>query len=122
MSVGAPPDLRPAADDVREGVGGGPGLRVGGEAVDFVVCSVVDAETGFEEVADVVSEVGGGAGRGGASGGLGVVEVGVQVVGEVFGGMGSVGELRGEPVVFGVGGVEFCCWLVVRDVREGVRG
>jgi len=121
MPVGAPSDLRPAADDVREGVGGGPGLRVGGEAVDFVVCGVLNAETGFEEVADIVSEVGGGAGRGGADGGFGVVEVGVQVVGEVFGGVGGVGELRGEPVVFGVGGVEFCCWLVVRDRGKGGR-
>jgi len=120
MPMGAPPHLRPTADNVREGVGRGPGLRVGDEAVDFVVRGVVDAETGFEKVADVVSEVGG-AGKGGVDGGLGVVEVGVEVVGQVFGGMGGVGELRGEPVVFGVGGVEFCCWLVVRDGGKGGR-
>ena len=117
--MGAPPDLRAPANDVREGVGRGPGLRVGGKAIDFVVCGVLDAETGFEEVSDIVSEVGGGAGGGGADGGFGVVEMGVQVVGEVFGGVGGVGELGGEPVVFGVGGVEFCGWLEVRDGGKG---
>lgn len=120
MPMGAPSNLRPAADDVREGVGRGPGLRVGGQAVDFVVGGVLNAETGFEEVADVISEVGGGARRSSADGVFGIVEVGVEVVSEVFGGMGGIGELCGEPVVFGVGRVKFCCWSVVRDVgRQG---
>lgn len=34
--------------------------------------------------------------------------MGLQFVGKVLGGVGCVGEDLGEPVVFGVGAVEFC--------------
>ena len=58
MTVCAPTDLRPAANDIRERVRGGPCLGVVDKAVNLFVCGVVDTEAVFEEVgADVSSEV-----------------------------------------------------------------
>lgn len=49
MPVRGPAYLRAAADHVGEGVGCGPGVRVGEEAGDLGVGWVVDAEAGGEE-------------------------------------------------------------------------
>lgn len=39
-----------------------------------------------------------------------------QLVGEVFGGVGGIGKDGGKPVIFGVGVMEFYCWMLAREL------
>ena len=54
VAMCGPPDLRPAADDVRECIRGGPCLGMVDKTVDFLIGGIIDSEAFFKEVADIV--------------------------------------------------------------------